>query len=325
MICLILFPTSLKCTNLEVVVSLKNLDNQSTSANKISIEVDGVHRDFKLNENGNYCLKENINCEKIDSYEISLDFGKPYLNRNIRISGSSGDIKKSIKLFKAQDNNYNYKYLQKGLEFVNIPPYDKALAYYEAPKKKYQLIPLDQYNVCLYYNYAIALANTYKFDNYDNYNLAKLMNLFDNDNNRKYFIVEQISKDKLIKFIEDLKNYKFKIERIRFLNKYQKVQDTFKEGNFLETANMAENQLILCENNPKLCKSTSLNADRFLTDIGVSYLKAAEQGEKEQKPREEIIKYLNNAKDALEKVERLDLKTVHKNLHIIRSKLISYQ
>ena len=68
-----------------------------------------------------------------------------------------------------------------------------------------------------------------------------------------------------------------------------------------------------------------MNEDRFLTDAGVSYLKAAEQAERENKPETEIVEYLNNAKNALEKVIRLDLDTVRINLRNINSKLTSYQ
>jgi len=330
LVCLIIFPTPLVCANFEILISVKDIDNQPIAANTITVELaGGVYEDFE-DKNGYYLLKKQTSTDKIDSFEISVNFGKPYLNRNIRIADSPDKIEKPIKLFKAPDDDYYYNYLQKGLRYVNIRPYDKALAYYEAASKKYPLMPLDQHSACLYYNYAIALANTYKFNNYDNYDLSisyleNLKDLYDNEKNKIYLDPEVKSKEKLEKDIEDIKNYKQKVERTNFLNDYQKVQEEFRNGNYLESAKLAERLLKVCEDNKKLCKSTPLNEDRFLTDVGVSYLKAAEQAERENKPKTEIIGYFINAKDALEKVERLDLDTVRKNLRNINSKLIVYQ
>lgn len=326
----ILFPVPLEAVNLEIDLRVKDIDNQPVSANKISLEFDGLSKDFKCNTIGNYSVKEKLNGNKIDSYEIYMDFGKPYLNRNIRFKEPSDNTVKLINIYKAQDDNYNYNYLQKGIEYLYIQPYDKALAHYEAAKKKYPLMTLDQYNVCLYYNYAIALANTYKYDNYDNYNLAinyleTLIKLYEEDNNKKYFAIEHISKDKLREDVKDLRNFKKKIKRTQFLNDYQLIQESFKKKEYEKTADLAESQLEICKNESELCKSTPLNEDRFLTDAGVSYLMAAEQAEKENLPKEKIREYLNAAKEALEKVQSLDLKTVKKNLQIIDSKLKSYQ
>ena len=89
--------------------------------------------------------------------------------------------------------------------------------------------------------------------------------------------------------------------------------------------NIAEKLLKVCMDNPKLCNSTDLNEDRFLTDIGVSYLMAAEIAEKQNKPKEDIITYLNNGQSALEKVKKLDLKIVKQNLQIISYMLKKYQ
>ena len=52
-------------------------------------------------------------------------------------------------------------------------------------------------------------------------------------------------------------------------------------------------------------------------------MKAVEQAEKNN-TREDVINYLNKAKEALEKVEKLEIKNVNQNLKNINLKLNNY-
>jgi len=316
---LLIYASWAEAAQLRLRVRLRELGGSKPIDAKVTIEAGGDFREFTWKGPGECEFNGGMGSEGADHYQLSLSPPSPYVARTIRIRGnrSGEEIMKTLSCSLGREReDFTYRYLDEGVKYFSRQ-FDNALAHYEIAYDRMKGDEAKEYQIKLKYYYAKALHNTCTSLDYATCSegiriLGELMECYEAE--RRTFRKLGLSKGLLIKDQDDMEDK----ERI---HRYRAIPVLFQAMKYIEAAALAEEALEASKQDPQGFARIGLPGDRLLTDAGVSYLKAAEEAERRGAPPQEIKTLLENSREHLEKVKRLNPAVTRENLEIIEEKL----
>jgi tetratricopeptide (TPR) repeat protein len=317
-----LFSNSLlHAASLKISCSLREIElDRFVERAKLVVNAGDEARD--LNEKpGRYEFAGDIGAQ-VDKLVFTIDPPKPFNTREIRlrVNRYSKTINANPKIYVLDESTeVTHKFLNSGFCHFGRGEYEKALAHYDfAFRKKGAYQDIDDFYIKLNTYYARALHNVCTNLSYDTCSqaikLAKdLLELYDRHTSK--FQRLGISRNNL----EEIAKESTEAENIML---YSEMQTLFRQGEYVAAAELTAGMIEDASKDPKAFYAIGLSPDRLAVDAGVSYLKASDKAEKEGSvSREQMVNYLNSAKEHLSKVKPDEKNRVRENLAIIQEKL----